>query len=291
MSADAWAILGEVPPLDLVDAALEVHWAAQLLASTGQTFVEPRPDDSHRAMTWAETADGPGALLGEPFSGVYPFQVALDVAALTLQLRDGTGAALGSLPLPGETLEYAYAWLRDGLTQFMGGPPEIGPPDFEIPPHPVATGAPFAPGRGTERAALAALYGSAARLLTEVSTAGPGGSPVRCWPHHFDIATLLTVREAEGTAPGRTVGVGMAPMGGGYDRWYWYVTPWPYPPAEALPTLAGTGHWHTEGWVGAVLSGDEVVHAAPDARSRLVEDFVQDAVGASIKVLSTREEQ
>jgi hypothetical protein len=233
-------------------------------------------------MTW----DAPtGAFLGEPFSGPYPFRVALEVTSATLQLRDGTGNVLGALPLPGETLERGYAWLRGGLAHYMGEVPEIDAPDFEIPAHRVGEGARFSQGRDPEHAALAALYASAAALLTEVAATGPAGSSVRCWPHHFDIATLLTVRAAKGDEPARTVGVGMAPAGGGYDAWYWYVTPWPYPDPGTLPSLPGGGHWHTEAWVGAVLPGETVVGCDPGHRSRMVGDFVRSAVGASVNAM------
>jgi hypothetical protein len=282
MSADPWKTLAAVPPEALADASLELHWAALVLASAGQTFVDARPDDSHRSMTW----DGPGgALLGEPFSGPYPFRVALAVDGLALELRDGTGRVLSAFPLAGRTLGGGYDWLRRSLAPYMGTFPEIGRPEFEVPPHAVGAGVPFSAGRGAERVALAALYGSAADVLAGVATRGPDGSAVRCWPHHFDIATLLTVRPPEGDAPARTVGVGMAPMGGGYAAWYWYVTPWPYPDPSGLPTLTAGGSWHTTDWVGAVLPGDAVVGWEAGSRSRRVRDFIDEAVRASINAL------
>ena len=60
-------------PADLVEATLELHWAAQYIASAGQTFSEQRPDDSHRAMTWDAKMR---AFVGEPFAGAYPFRYA-----------------------------------------------------------------------------------------------------------------------------------------------------------------------------------------------------------------------
>jgi hypothetical protein len=276
---DAWTILGNVAPADLSDAALELHWAVQYIPSAGQTFVEPQPDDSHRAMSWDA---GRRAFVGESFAGAYPFRVAVRPEDLSLELIDRTGGALGTLPLAGKTRDEGYDWLSLGLANYMGGAqPEIERPEYELPPHPVAEGAPFSDGRESERAALAAVYGSAAELLGDVVAAHENASSVRCWPHHFDIATLITLTPADDAHEARTVGVGLAPMGGGFDSWYWYVTPWPYPEAEALPELDRPGHWHTDGWVGAVLTGEEIVAAEPAAREAIVRDFLDRAITAA----------
>lgn len=45
-----WSTLGATDPQQLGDARLQLHWAAQLAASFGQAFGEPKDDDSHRNM-------------------------------------------------------------------------------------------------------------------------------------------------------------------------------------------------------------------------------------------------
>jgi len=283
MKLDRWDRIASVAPGDLAQAVLELHWATQLLAAAGQTFVAPRPDDSHRAMTWDVGLDG---FLGESFTRGYPFRLGLRVDDLTLHLLDRTDATLGALALGGETLDDAYVWLRTGLSQYMGGTgPEIQRPEFRPPEHPVGTGARFSTGLAEELAVLAALYGSAAELLDGFAAGTRRASRVRCWPHHFDIATLITVPGAAIDGSARTVGVGMAPMGGGYDAWYWYVTPWPYPDAHMLPALEPPAHWHTDGWTGAVLSGTDVVARPATRRRGLVVAFVGEAVAVATRAL------
>jgi hypothetical protein len=50
-----------------------------------------------------------------------------------------------------------------------------------------------------------------------------------------------------------------------------------------LPPLAGVGHWHTEGWVGAVLPASDYVVAA-DQRAQ-VGAFIDSAVAACRSLL------
>jgi hypothetical protein len=240
-------------------------------------------------MSWDA---GARAFVSDPFAGPYPFRAALRPEDLTLMFLDRTGGVLGSEPLAGKSRAEGYAWMTLAMATYMGGsPPVIEPPDFEIGDHPLQHGGLFTSELGEEFGALAALFGSAAAVLESVTAGRSDASSVRCWPHHFDIAALLTLeQDAEGAAT-RTVGIGMAPMGGGYDSWYWYVTPWPYPDVTALPPLGRTGDWHTEGWIGAVLQGMEVVALPAAEREGAVREFVTGAIEASTTALAGGEDE
>jgi len=276
--------LGSVALAALRDATLELHHAVQLIASAGQAYVPRRTDDSHRAMTWSHAL---GGFRGEPFGPESELRVGLDVEALTVRILRGDAPDGEALPLSGRTMAEARAWLADAVARAGGPEARLEPPEFEIPTHPVGQGRAFSGERGAELAELAHLYGGAAAILEDVAAGWRGAETVRCWPHHFDIATLLTVRPAEGVEAARTIGVGLAPMGGGYETWYWYVTPWPYPDAGALPELDGPGRWHTEGWVGAVLEAAQVVaQQGADAQRSLVRNFLAEAVAACRAALS-----
>lgn len=282
MSRGAWSVVGSVDPIDLADSSLELHWAAQVVASAGQTFVEPRPDDSHRAMRWDFDQR---ALVSDPFAGSYPFRVALRPADLTLVLLDRTGEALGSLPLAGATRDDAYDWLGIGLATYMGHLPHLERPEYEMPGHPVAAGLAFGAGHERELGVLSTLYASAAELLEAFVSGRDDASPVRCWPHRFDISTRITVERDGDGRPTKTVGAGLAPRGGGYDSWYWYVTPTPRPDAADLPAIVGPGSWHTDGWTGAVLSARELLTADEAFREAMVRKFLDVSVEAAIRVL------
>jgi hypothetical protein len=279
---DPWMHLGAVTSPGLRDATTQLHWAAQVLAAAGQTFAEPKGDDSHRAMQWNQDRR---ELVSAAFREGYPFRVALRIEDLTLQLLDRTFEPLGSLPLAGETMADAHEWLRSGLANYMGRLPEIHRPEWDMPEHPVGRGAPFSNDQAEALVTLTALYDASGRLLGRLAAEHAEASSVLCWPHHFDIATLLTVETDPSGAATKTVGVGMAPTGGGYDEWYWYVSPWPFPATQTLPAIEGPGEWHTEGWVGVVLSGQRLLSADPGARCAVVQAFVDQSVSAARKVL------
>ena len=229
----------------LTDARLQLHWAAQIAAGVGRTLLAPRADDSQTAFAFVD-----GSLLQEPFDGL----------RAGLRLRDLTlVCGTDRFPLRGRTLDDGFAFLESRFGRTLNRP------NADLPDHPVAHGAAFdADPESCET--LGGLYEIADPLLREL-----GGSPVLCWPHHFDIATLLTVRE------GTTIGAGLSPGDASYPDPYWYVTPWPYPPVASLPALS-RGAWHTAGWVGAVM----------DAREEQARAFVDEAIARCRELLATR---
>jgi hypothetical protein len=251
------------------------------VASVGRALIPAVPDDSHTSLGWSTVGS---LLVGEMTPRTW--RLGLRPADLTLVVVDGAGAAQRELPLAGRTFDQALAWAAEAL-----GGAAPGPPPYPMPEHAVGQGGEF---RGGDRDALAELerwYASADALLREFVSSHPHAedrvSPVRCWPHHFDIATLVSI---PGGAPGevRTIGVGLSPGDGSYAEPYFYVTPWPAPDGPTLPELPAGAAWHRAGWFGAVLTGTAIFHdaeATPPARKRMIRDFLDGAWRASATLL------
>jgi hypothetical protein len=123
---------------------------------------------------------------------------------------------------------------------------------------------------GRELGELARWFGGAADVLEEFAArlAGPRASPVTCWPHHFDIATLVSLEEGH-PANARSIGVGVSPGDEYYAQPYVYISPWPRFDGSKLPDAPPPGHWHTEGFFGAVATGDDILAMKDRARGLL----------------------
>jgi len=283
MSKTKWERVGDPAPGALVETRIELHQAAQLAAAVGASLLEARPDDSHPNLGWSDASRG---WVGRTVGAERSFAAALRPADLTLALEDEAGAPLAELDLAGRTLEEGLAWLGD-QTRRLGAEAEIRLPGYELPPHAVASGGRFAPGRERERSELARWFSGAQRILAERATEEAGASPVRCWPHHFDLATLIILERDAGGTSTRTVGVGLSPGDDRYPEPYWYVSPWPHPAGDALPELGGPAHWHTDGFTAAILLGRDVVAAgSADAQGTRIQEFLAAAIAASREALA-----
>ena len=279
---DAWDELGQTDLKALAEARLQAHHALQWPARAARAFIEPRPDDSHTSLSWdqgRQTLNTQKLPNGEA--------LALRLTGLTLLWYDREG--IGSqFPLDGVRDADAGAWIAQQLHGAGYDPSRLQePPAYEIPACSVSTGAPYAVGENEAAfRELTAWFASADTVLESVvhamSALRPGPSPVRCWPHHFDIASLIYLDEGE-TEERRSIGVGFSPGDETYAEPYYYVTPWPYPDAARLPKLPPAGRWHTDGYVAAIATASRVQEMG--VKRLAVLDFLQSAIARSRDLL------
>jgi hypothetical protein len=247
-------------------ARLELHWAAQIASAAGATLLPAQKDASHTTLAWD---DAEGALVSAPIERAGGLRVGIRFDDLAIVVLGGARAR--ALPLRGKTLDDGIAWLATTL-----GVASLTRPEHELPAHPVARGEAFADVDPALRLFLRRWFSTANRLFTMIASADRRASPVRCWPHHFDIATLIQLD------PERSVGVGLSPGDATYGEPYFYVTPWPHPPADRSLAPLARGHWHREGWTGAVLEAKDV---ADDPESSAIAPWLADAVSAALALV------
>ena len=213
-----------------LDERLQLHLAAQVAGAFGRTHAPEAPRWQHIALRvgdgWeSAAADGVSAAV-MPDDG-------------TLEVR---GPVTADVLLRGHTLQEVVMALNEILLEAGLHEPVAMPPADKRPDHAVSHGGAFTLQR---RRGRGDLHAKAATLLENVRAAMADADPVLLWPHHFDVSF------ARDLGADRAMTVGMSPGDASYAEPYWYVTPWPYPTGD-LPPL-DSGHWHTQGWTGAVL--------------------------------------
>lgn len=276
-----WHTLGSVEPTALVNSRETLHHAATLLALAGASYLEPKEDDSHTSMSWVEAL---GGLASQPMPAASPFRFALRVRELSLVVTDDLARAERAVfSLHGQTRTDALAWMRhEAERRGLDGERLRSRLHFSIAPHPTDEGRPFERATNGTLGELASWYADASLVLEKTRQGIANAGPVRCWPHHFDIATL--VRLPSGGAL-QTIGVGLSPGDESYQEPYYYVSPYPMP--ERRPRALSVGRWHTAGWSGAVLVGSDIVkQAVPGEQYHLVTGFIESAIERLLEINS-----
>lgn len=259
----------------LTDARLQLHHAAQLATASGISYLPAQPDDSHTNLEWLAELR---ALSARVIPAPQPFRVAVQPADLSISILDADNKIQASSLLNGLTLDDAAAWLRLRIAERGGdGDALTLKRHYEIPKHAVDDGGTFDTRNAAAFAQLDAWYFTGAQAMERIRQANDG-SEVRCWPHHFDIATLISL------GGGKTIGVGMEPGDSYYGEPYLYVNMSPEPKRDAVTApLAGDGSWHTEEWIGAVLPGSRI--ADGEKASEQIDAFLDSAVAVAKRVL------
>ena len=263
-------------PTDLAAARQEAHQAAQWLSRSARANLEPASDDSHTNLGWDPDR---GWLLGRPM-GRSELTWALDVPGLALLARcDGETRA--SLELGGMTDEMIGNWVDGQLTDHGLRPASPVEQPYAL-DEPLERYAPPAGGL----TALGAWYSLSAcalpRIAETLTRFEPGPSPVRTWPHHFDMATLVSLESGD-PETARSIGIGLSPGDGSYAEPYLYVTPWPHLDRAKLPAAPEGSRWHTEGFVSMILTATDLL-ATTDPAAHL-DRFFDKATAISLESL------
>jgi hypothetical protein len=261
-----WKTLREPAPASLVGDRQIAHYAAQWVARAAWANLPATPDDSHSALAW----DVPrGALVSREFPGGITVGLRLE----SLELLVTQDAEQDRLALHGLSSSVVDDWLASKLTGRGCKAHSTVKLPYAVPAKPLSR----APGL----TALSHWYEAAADVLEAVRdryrTIKPGPGPVRCWPHHFDIALLVQLEEGAGESA-RSIGVGFSPGDEHYQEPYLYVSPYPGPKNPTLPALPPGGHWHTKDFFAAVATAQEFL-ALPDPHAALTA-FIDAAFGA-----------
>ncbi|HTS39453.1 MAG TPA: hypothetical protein VMH84_02780 [Xanthobacteraceae bacterium] len=274
MGAHAWRPIAGLDRAPLHEARLQAHHAVQWLARSARAYVPPRPDDSHTNLGWD---DALGGFVTHPFAD--GARLALRIADLSLTLT----AAKGQFSLDGRTDAEARAWLGLGLqAQGLDEHKLDAPSPYEMPAHAVAGGGTYSTGKiSTALHDLATWYSNANGALVDarekLATRGLKPPIIRCWPHHFDLDSLISL------GGDKTTGLGFSPGDDYYDEPYFYITLYPEPEGMTLPEMPPIGHTHTHEFLAAIALSSKIV--AEQDQGKTVEAFILGSVDTTIRLL------
>jgi hypothetical protein len=267
----------------LREARLQLHYGAQWLARAARAYVPAQPNDGHTNLEW----DGAfGGLVTHALRNGE--RVGLQFTDLSLAVMDPYGARPARrFALNGRTEKEVRAWIGSDLRGTGLDEAALDAPSpYEMPSHAIARGARYLTrGLSDAFAELATWYGNADGVLgairQQLDARGFPAPPVRCWPHHFDLDTLVAFGTGEGA---RSTGAGFSPGDHYYDEPYFYVSLYPGPDIATLPRLPPAAHWHNEDFTAAIAPARKIV-ALKDQRGA-VEAALRAAVESAIKALA-----
>ncbi|MEP0392929.1 MAG: hypothetical protein ABJ205_09700 [Erythrobacter sp.] len=243
-------LLQELQPSELSHARALTHRAAQHLTGLARANIEAKPDDSHSNLGWDQ------AIGGLRTHAIGDVVMALKFSPLALiALKDGE--PVEELLLHGKTVAQAEEWTDQTALSLGLSAASAATIPYDLPDD-VATISTYDTVDAAEQLrAVGEWFNLAASVLEALAAAEagrkPGPSPVRCWPHHFDIATYVALEEGD-PETARGIGVGMSPGDEGHDEPYFYINPWPHLDKASLPEPTSPGYWHVDGYVGLVAT-------------------------------------
>jgi hypothetical protein len=251
-----WIELNNFSREELSEARKQIHQAAQLPAIAGRGLNPKDSSDNYAALIY----DKNNNRLTSQSLGDSEFRVALCISDFKLVIINGKEESSTSFTLDSIAYDEAFSWLADKLSQLGFDSNKLNKDlPYKIPEYPTSKGTPFKQTNIADFIELQNYFFNAAFVLENISKNEKNISRVYCWPHHFDTAALITIERNSSPEKSKTIGVGLSPGDESYNEPYFYVSPWPNPEnKENLPKL-NHGHWHRQGWFGAVLAATEII--------------------------------
>ena len=252
--AKKWRRLDPLPFEEISKARNMTHEAVQLIAGAGISFAQKKQDDSHTNCEWSRSLK---ALVGNLFGEKNELCLGLNIADFKLLLLKENWTIIEELNLNDKNLEDALAWMKDNFenngldfNQFTLDK------HYQIPVNHISSGGKFAIENEHAFQELSDYFANADLVLRTYINELPNAIPVRCWPHHFDIATLINIGEESL----QSIGIGLSPGDNKNPEPYFYVTMWPYPDLQKVTFKEmKIGKWNYEGWIGASLKATKIL--------------------------------
>jgi hypothetical protein len=271
----AWQPVRGMDFRKLHDARLQAHYATQWLARAARAYVAPQPDDRHTSLGWDEAH---GCLATHPLPD--GSRVGLNVAELSLSIL---GYRSEILSLDGRADAEVRRWLGERLAaRGLDARKLDAPPPYAMPHHVLAHGARYSIEELTDQFATLSTWfanatGALSRVRQRVIARKLKAPEVRCWPHHFDLDSLVPLGR------GRTMGLGWCPGDDYCDEPYFYLSMYPEPVIPRLPLLPPQGHWHSYQFLAAMAPAHKIVVAGD--QGGYVDAFLNFAVDAALDAM------
>ena len=258
----------------LRDARLLAHYGTQWLARAARAYIAAKPHDGHTSLGWDDKFRGlvthalpDGSRLG------------LRVPDLTLSILDTNDA----LPLDGRAETEVRAWLGSKLQARGYDAAKLDTPSpYQMPHNVVALGARYSIEELADPLNAIAVWFSNGNAMLKAIRDGLvkrrlKAPEVRCWPHHFDMDSLIQL------GGNRAVGSGFCPGDEFCDEPYFYISIYPEPYIPALPLLPPVGHWHSYKFIAALAPAHKIVASLDQPRD--IAGFFDISINAALEAL------
>jgi hypothetical protein len=249
-----WKLIPKRLPDNLLEATQQLHYAAQFLAATGQSFLTHQTDDGHTNLAWLQEL----GLQGRPFQLDQEYRLILNYERFQLELHNSSGLAELIINLDQKKQSDVFEELKNNFSKRANQEEGVFQPiqHYEIPDHSIKEGVPFQKPSLDALLSLRSFRDNAKSILTAVKQRFSDASEMRIWPHHFDNGSICVLEKNASGAMTKTVGWGFSIPNDTDSDHHFYVNHWAKNKVlddPMLPDLPEGAYWSKEPKLMAIL--------------------------------------
>jgi len=221
----------------------QIHLASQYLAAAGISFLPKEDDDSHTNLGW----DGNNNRLTTHNFGTSNSQLGLNLTNANLEwLNDGE--VIAEINVKEAKHSEILSWISDESKKHGLNEEYQYNFHYEL-PYPVISNEDSFDINVEESTAYAKQLSSANKAMEKFLVESKLDSPIRVWPHHFDLGIYAELRD------GLAMGAGLAVPDTMVNELYYYSAAYRGSENVSTKSFSGLKHgeWRTD-WDGATLT-------------------------------------
>lgn len=233
-----------------------LHQAIQLVSIFPRNILPHDPTDGTASLIWNKEAK---SLQSIPVQNSNGLEVCTGLSLSNFQLYlSAADTKICSISMEGKSTNEGLAWLKEELNKLAFETDNLS---LDLPYQ--IEDYDFSQQLSVDQKALnefLSLYKNTNSILKKEVKKWEKAFDIRCWPHHFDLATLIPIEVDKAGEIVKSIGVGLSPGDESIDEPYLYVNVWPTVSEDSLNRhQLPSGHWNTKGWSGAVLTYSELL--------------------------------
>lgn len=254
-----WRVFDEVDFVKLNNCKSQCHIALQSVAAIGRKFLQSLESDENATLSWIP---GLTRLSGKWVEGSSTFRVSLSFEAFRIYLVDEKVNTISVFDLNGQNQNQLLVWLEEqvGKLQLGAGNLTLNLP-YIIPDYGMTNADAFSADTAVTSELAKYFHNSFISIRDVVNNKGFSDFEIKTWPHHFDQACSITIKDTGDIETNSTVSFGMSPGDEEFAQPYFYVNSWPHIETSKFGVLNNGAVWHEGSWTGAILMAENVINA------------------------------
>ena len=245
-----WENINKIDLGILRNARISLHQAVQIVSAFPRNMLPTDPTDSNASLIWNSSTNG---LESDPVAneGGKSIRVGLSLDSFTLYISV-EGKLVSFYEMDTRSVFQGLEWLKFELSQLDIASDTINLDlPYEIEDYDYSQSLKINSDAFGEHCIL---YQNISNVLSGIVDERENALDIRCWPHHFDLATLIPLESNSDKEIIKSIGVGLSPGDEAVEEPYIYINVWPsvdYKLLVKYPLILG--EWNVEGWSGAIL--------------------------------------
>ncbi len=259
-------------PVDIDELAMvrnQYHQAVQSVAAVGRKFLPEVKNDKNGSLIWVP---GLTRLAGQWVKGSQSFRSSISFEDFCVYLVDDKVNTISKFELEGKTQSQMLIWLEEQIGKLGLDASDLTMNlPYKIPQYPTQSGEPFSVDLRMAQE-LSKYYHNAFVSIRELAIDfGIKKPEIVIWPHHFDLAISIVLKDTGDEDTNTTIQMGISPGDHEFDQPYFYINTWPHVDTSHFEKLTNGALWHEDEWTGAVLLIKHVM--VTTNQKEIVDDF------------------